>query len=150
MATALIALLKIFNANLLTASRLLFGLARRGLLDERLSRVHPVHRTPTLAIICVAAAVVVAILVGDAILVPISEVGSAIGALGWMSACAAYFVLSPTRGGRLMAALGVLVTLLMVVMKILPAVPGHFSATEWLALGGWCILGALLKNRHGH
>ena len=51
MATALLALLKIFNANLLTASRLLFGLARRNLVDSRLARIHPTNQTPSVAVI---------------------------------------------------------------------------------------------------
>ena len=30
----------------------------------------------------------------------------------------------------------------MVLMKIVPMVPGHFSVREWLALGVWIALGA--------
>jgi hypothetical protein len=29
-------------------------------------------------------------------------------------------------------------------MKVLPAVPGHFSRYEWFALGVWVALGTLL------
>ncbi len=147
MATALISLLKIFNANLLTASRLLFGLSRRHLVNANLARVHPRYQTPSLAIICVGVAIALALFMGDAILVPISEVGSAVGAVGWMAACAAYYKLSPTAAGRKVAAVGVVVTLLMVLMKVLPFVPGHFTYSEWLALLGWCVLGLVVKNR---
>jgi APA family basic amino acid/polyamine antiporter len=145
MGIALISLLKIFNANLLTASRLLFGLGRRGFVDARVAHVHARFQTPTVAIICVSVAIAVAVAMGDAILVPISEVGSGVGALGWMAACAAYYKLSPTVGGRRIAALGVCVTLLMVVMKILPVVPGHFTPPEWGALLAWCVLGILAR-----
>jgi basic amino acid/polyamine antiporter, APA family len=147
MVTALISLLKIFNANLLTASRLLFGLARRGLVDARLARVHPVNQTPSVAILCVGAAIGIALFMGSAILVPISEVGSAVGALGWMSACAAYYKLSPTAAGRRVAGLAIVVTALMVLMKVMPFVPGHFTAYEWLALLIWCVLGLAAKRR---
>jgi amino acid transporter len=149
MATALISLLKIFNANLLTASRLLFALGRRHLVDARLARVHPVNQTPSVAIVCVGAAIAVALFLGSAILVPISEVGSVVGALGWMAACAAYYKLSPTSGGRAVAAIGVLVTLSMVLMKLLPFVPGHFTVYEWVALFVWCGLGLLVRQRGG-
>jgi amino acid transporter len=147
MATALISLLKIFNANLLAASRLLFGLGRRNLVDTRLARLHAKNQTPTVAILCIGAAIALAIFLGNAMLVPISEVGSVVSALGWLAACAAYYRLSPTPAGRGVAVVGVLVTLLMALMKILPFVPGHFSQYEWLALAVWCALGALLKNR---
>jgi amino acid transporter len=150
MATALISLLKIFNANLLTASRLLFGLGRRRLVNPSLARVHPRYQTPTVAIIAVGIAVALALFMGDAILVPISEVGSAVGALGWMAACAAYWKLSPAASGRRVATVGVVVTLLMVLMKVLPFVPGHFTHSEWIALLAWSILGVLVKNRAPH
>jgi amino acid transporter len=147
MATALISLLKIFNANLLAASRLLFALGRLNLVDSRLARLHPRNQTPSVAIVSVGVAIAVAIFLGNATLVPISEVGSVVGALGWMAACAAYFKLSPSPGGRRVAAIGVLVTSLMALMKILPFIPGHFSRYEWLALAIWCALGAFIKNR---
>jgi basic amino acid/polyamine antiporter, APA family len=147
MVTALIALLKIFNANLLTASRLLFALGRRNLVDSRLAYVHAINQTPTVAIVSVGVAIGLAVFMGNAILVPISEVGSVVGAMGWMAACAAYYKLSPTVTGRSVAAIGVVVTFLMVVMKLIPFVPGHFTRYEWLALFAWCALGAILKKR---
>ncbi len=147
MVTALISLLKIFNANLLTASRLLFALGRRKLVHERLAYVHPVNGTPTVAVVSIGVAIAATIFLGNAILVPISEVGSVAGAFGWMAACAAYVKLSPTAAGRRIAGAGVLVTALMVVLKLLPFVPGHFSVYEWIALLLWCGLGAAIRNR---
>jgi len=32
-------------------------------------------------------------------------------------------------------------------MKVLPAFPGHFSLAEWIALGIWLALGAILHRR---
>jgi hypothetical protein len=32
-------------------------------------------------------------------------------------------------------------------MKVVPAVPGHFSGYEWLALGIWIALGAIASRR---
>lgn len=147
MITALISLLKIFNANLLTASRLLFALGRRHFVDSRLARLHPRNQTPSVAVLCVGAAIALTMFLGNAILVPISEVGSVFAALGWMATCAAYYRLSPSPAGRRIAALGIFVTALMALMKFLPFVPGHFTRYEWLALAIWCALGALVKNR---
>ena len=146
MVVALVALLKIFNANLLSASRLLYAMGRSGLIDGRLGHVDQRHQTPVTAIVVVGIAVAASIFLGRSILVPISEVGSVAGALGWLAACAAYYKLSPTAGGRRVAALGAVVCLLMVLMKVIPAVPGSFTPFEWGALGAWCGLGLLVRR----
>jgi len=78
---------------------------------------------------------------GDAILVPISEVGSVASAAGWLAACAAYYRMDPAPRERLVAAIGVAVGLGMILMKIVPAIPGHFSGYEWLALAVWGLIG---------
>jgi hypothetical protein len=78
---------------------------------------------------------------GDAILVPISEVGSVASAAGWLAACAAYYCMGPAPRERLVAAVGVAVGLGMILMKIVPAIPGHFSGYEWLALAVWGLIG---------
>jgi hypothetical protein len=39
------------------------------------------------------------------------------------------------------------VGLLMILMKIVPGIPGHFTAYEWLALGIWILLGVGLGWR---
>src|SRR6185369_13688668 len=49
----LLSLLKIFNGNFITTTRLLFAMGRRDLLEERLGRVDSRFRTPTVAVIFV-------------------------------------------------------------------------------------------------
>jgi hypothetical protein len=34
----------------------------------------------------------------------------------------------------------------MVIMKIAPGIPGHFSRYEWIALGIWILLGVASKR----
>jgi hypothetical protein len=92
-------------------------------------------------------------LLGDAILVPITEVGSVACAIGWAATCAAYLYMG--RTGRLpgtgkllaiewsVAGLGLLVAIAMMLMKVVPAIPGHFTMYEWIALGIWILLGAI-------
>jgi hypothetical protein len=81
---------------------------------------------------------------GSAILVPISEVGSVASATGWLATCAAYLWMRPAILDRMIALLGALVGLAMVLMKLVPRVPGHFSGWEWLALVLWITLGILV------
>jgi hypothetical protein len=86
-----------------------------------------------------------AIFLGEAGLVPILEVGAVACAVGWMSACASYFLMKPRLVDQAAAAFGVLVTLSMILVKVLPVVPGHFTGYEWLALAIWCAIGLLVR-----
>ena len=143
--TALVALLQAFNANMVAASRLLFAMGRRHLLLPKMGSVHVENRTPVLAILGVGAATIVAIFFGEAGLVPILEVGAVACAVGWMSACVSYYRMEPRALDQLAAAFGFLVTLLMVLVKVLPIVPGHFTGFEWIALAIWAALGILIR-----
>ncbi len=143
--TALLSLFKVFNGNFVASSRLLFALGRRGLVDRRLAFVHPANRTPTTAIVCIALATVAGLLLGDAILIPVTEVGSAASALGWLAACAAYARMRPSAGKRAIALLGMIAGFVMVLMKIVPAVPGHFTKAEYISLGIWAMIGLILN-----
>ena len=142
LASALLSLFKVFNGNFVASSRLLFAMGRRGLIDRRVSEIHPRNQTPSVAVLWVGLATAACMFLGDAILVPISEVGSVASAAGWFAACAAYYRMGPAPRERAVAAVGATVGMLMILMKIVPAVPGHFSGYEWLALAIWSALGA--------
>ncbi len=143
--TALVALLQAFNANMVAASRLLFAMGRRNLLLPKMSVIHAVNHTPALAVFAVGAATALAIFLGEAGLVPILEVGAIACAVGWMSACASYFLMKPSLLDRCAAGFGILVTSAMILVKVLPIIPGHFTRYEWLALAIWAILGLLAR-----
>jgi hypothetical protein len=49
--------------------------------------------------------------------------------------------------GWIVATLGLLVAIAMMLMKVVPAIPGHFTSYEWLALGIWIALGAVSHRR---
>jgi APA family basic amino acid/polyamine antiporter len=157
LAAALLSLFKCFNGNFVAASRMVFALGRRGMIDARAGRIHPQHETPSTAVLCIGLTTGACMLLGDAILVPITEVGSVACAIGWTATCAAY--LSMGRSGnqsglsrlsaieRLLASFGLFVAIAMILMKIVPAIPGHFTLYEWLALGIWIAVGALARRR---
>jgi APA family basic amino acid/polyamine antiporter len=149
LASALLSLLKVFNGNFVAASRLLFAMGRRGLVDGRLASVHPRNQTPAAAVVWVGIATGVCMFLGSAILVPISEVGSLASAIGWFAACLAYLWMRPPALDRWIAGTGALVGLAMVLMKILPFVPGHFTGWEWLSLGLWILAGVWLGRKSG-
>ena len=151
LAAALLSLFKCFNGNFVAASRLLFAMGRRGMVDSRVGAIHPIHRTPSAAVLCVGLATAACMLLGDAILVPVTEVGSVACAFGWSATCAACLALRRTRPGtitlsaveRAVAWFGLAVGIAMALMKVVPLVPGHFTIYEWLALGVWIVLGVV-------
>jgi len=145
---AILSLVKCFNANLVASSRLLFGMGRRGLVDSYLGSVHPRNQTPSVSVVWIGIATIFCMFLGDAILVPVTEVGSVAAAAGWLAACAAFYRIAQTAKEKLAAVFGVTIGLLMVLMKVVPSIPGSFSRYEWLALGIWILCG-MAMGRHG-
>jgi APA family basic amino acid/polyamine antiporter len=145
MSSALVALVQAFNANMVASTRLLYAMSRRNLLNPKVSYVHPVNRTPSTAIIAVGIATALAIFMGEALLVPILEVGAVTAAVGWMAACASYYKMKPAWPRRSAAVFGLIVTSGMILVKLVPVVPGHFTSHEWIALAIWGALGAAVR-----
>jgi amino acid transporter len=146
-AAALAALLKVCNGNFLAASRLLFALGREGYVYPQVGRINPVKLTPASAVFCVGALSVVGALLGEAILVPISEVGSLASAVGWLAACASYLGIEKSWRRRYMALLGLTVCVALILMKFLPSIPGHFTLYEYGALAAWIAIGLVVRRR---
>ena len=145
MASALVAVLRTFNGNMVASSRMLFAMGRRNMLDPRMGYVHPRNQTPSVAVIVIGIGTALAVFLGQAGLVPILEVGAVAAAIGWMAACASYFCMKPALAGRAAAVFGVLMTALMVLVKVVPLVPGHFTRYEWMAVAIWAGIGALVR-----
>jgi basic amino acid/polyamine antiporter, APA family len=129
------------------ASRLLFAFGRRRTIPPAFARIDPAHLTPSVAIAGVMVATLVGLLVGDALLVPVTEVGSMASAFGWLATCLSFYMVERGARLRLVAAMGILVSLLLVLMKWVPGVPGHFTLAEWIALSAWLALGLLFHWR---
>ncbi len=150
---AFLSLLKIFNGNFVAGTRMLYALGRRNVVHPSLGRVHAQFGTPSVAIGLMALISIGGAMMGDAILVPITEVGSLTVGFGWLSACAAYILRArpPADGGAItppepprslaMAWLGAAVSVAIILMKVIPVVPGSFTRAEWLAFAAWTTLG---------
>ena len=144
---SLFGLFQCFNGNFAASTRLLFAYARRHTVSPRFAKIHDRFLTPSAAIIAITIGTLIALLLGDSILVPITEVGSMASALGWLAACLSFWLVEPRRGMRLITGLGICVSLLLLLMKLIPAFPGHFTHAEWIALAIWLILGTVLHRR---
>jgi APA family basic amino acid/polyamine antiporter len=147
LAISLVGLLQVFNGNFVASTRLLFAFGRRGTIPAQFAAVHAKYLTPTAAIVGISTATIIGLLIGDALLVPVTEVGSMAAALGWLAACASFCVIEKSPRLRAIAAFGAVVSLLLVVMKLVPVFPGHFSVAEWLALAAWLGLGLLFHRQ---
>ncbi|MGB2624886.1 MAG: APC family permease [Candidatus Acidiferrum sp.] len=144
---ALFGLFQCFNGNFAASARLLFAYARRGTVPPMFATIHKKYSTPSAAIVAITAGTLLGLLLGDAILVPITEVGSMASALGWLATCLSFWLVEPRIRMRVITAIGICVSSLFVLMKLVPAFPGHFSPSEWLAFALWLLLGALLHRR---
>jgi amino acid transporter len=142
----LVALFQVFNGNFVASTRLLFAYGRRGTISRVFAKVHAANLTPAVAIVAVAAGTVAGLLLGDSLLVPVTEVGALASALGWFAACVSFFLVERGTRLRVVAAAGILVSGLLVLMKLVPAIPGHFTVAEWIALGIWLLVGLALRR----
>jgi amino acid transporter len=141
---AFLSLLKIFNGNFVAGTRMLYALGRRNVVHRSLGFVHPQFGTPAVAITLLAILTALCAMFGDAILVPITEVGSLTVGIGWLSACVAYILRQrgmPAAESTAVAWMGVGASGLIVLMKITPGVPGSFTGAEWLAFAAWTAAG---------
>ena len=144
---ALFGLFQCFNGNFVASSRLLFAYGRRRTIPPLFGEVHEKFLTPSLAVLGITAGTLAGLLLGDALLVPVTEVGSMASALGWLAACLSFWMVEKRISLRAVTGLGVVVSLMLFLMKVLPVIPGHFSPAEWMALGIWLALGAILHRR---
>jgi hypothetical protein len=58
----------------------------------------------------------------------------------WLSACTA-FILRRQEPNRLASWTGVAVAIAIILMKVVPGVPGSFGRAEWFAFVAWSLLG---------
>ncbi len=141
---AFLGLFQCFNGNFVASSRLLFSFGRDGRIPKQFGAVHPQLQTPHIAVATVAGITLLGVLLGDSLLVPVTEVGSMASAFGWMVTCVSFAMVDPGTKGRVVAGMGAAVALILLLMKLLPVFPGHFSTAEWIALGVWLTIGLAL------
>jgi APA family basic amino acid/polyamine antiporter len=144
---ALFGLFQCFNGNFAASTRLLFAFGRRGTIAPRFGVIHERFSTPSVAVVGITVGTLLGLFLGDALLVPVTEVGSMASAFGWLAACLSFWIVEPRPRLRAITGLAIAVSLLLLLMKLLPVFPGHFTPTEWAALGVWLALGFLLHRR---
>jgi APA family basic amino acid/polyamine antiporter len=142
---AFFGLLQCFNGNFAASTRLLFAYGRQRSIHQAFGTVHPVFQTPSVAVVGITAGTLAGLFLGDALLVPVTEVGSMASALGWFAACLSFWIVEKRMSMRIVTGMGIAVSLMLFLMKVLPAFPGHFSLAEWIAFAVWVTLGMILR-----
>src|SRR5262249_16697964 len=84
-------LFPLFNGHFLASPRLFFPFARPGTIPPGFAVIHERFCPPSVAVLGITAATLVGLLLGDAILVPVTEVGSMASAFGWLAACTSFW-----------------------------------------------------------
>jgi amino acid transporter len=142
---AFFGLLQCFNGNFAASTRLLFAYGRRRSIHQRFGTIHQVFQTPSVAVVGITVGTLAGLFLGDALLVPVTEVGSMASALGWFAACLSFWIVEKRMSMRIVTGMGIAVSLLLFLMKVLPPFPGHFSLAEWIAFSVWVSLGVILR-----
>src|SRR4029077_7050054 len=124
---------------------LLFANGRRRTIHQGFGTVHQVFQTPSVALVGITVGTLAGLFLGDALLVPVTEVGSMASALGWFAACLSFWIVEKRTSMRIVTGMGIAVSLMLFLMKVLPVFPGHFSLAEWISLGIWVTLGIILR-----
>jgi hypothetical protein len=64
-----------------------------------------------------------------------------------LATCVSLYAVERRPSLRIVSALGILVSLSLVLMKFIPEIPGHFTTAEWIALAAWLAIGLLMHVR---
>jgi len=133
----------------IASSRLIFSLGRGGMLPHWFAGVHPQHHTPGNALLFVGAVSLAGPFVGKFALVPIVNTGSFVFTIALAVTCSAAIALRhsapglerPYRARTPMLYLGVLISLFLFSLMILPQSPGQLGKLEFVIVAIWLVLG---------
>jgi amino acid transporter len=154
LAAAVLGLVTTWNSVFMFASRVLFTLGRARLMAPSMGIAHERHGSPANAVLFVGVVSGAAVLLGRGALLPIVNVAGMCLAGAALLICLGVIrfrriapdVARPYRvpGGSVTAAIAAAVCLWMVAWGLIePALAGGI-APEWLVLGAWAALGALM------
>lgn len=146
-----------WNGFLIGASRLIFAMARSGMLPDWFARLHPKYRTPSNAILFIGALSVVAPFFGRPALVWMVDAGGLAIIVAFLMVSLSFLVLRRrepdmprpfrTPGGVVVGGLAVLLSGALAFLFM----PGQSAALiwpyEWAIVGGWTILGVAFMWR---
>jgi amino acid transporter len=149
----MLGILTSWNAFFIGASRLLFAMARAGMLPERFARLHPSYHSPVAVILLLTGISLVAPFFGRQVLVWLVDAGGLATVIGYFLVTVSFLRLRKRYPdlprpylvpvGTFVGGLAVVATVLFILLYL----PGSPSALrwpqEWLIVFGWIVLGAV-------
>lgn len=149
-----------WNSLLLGASRLMYSMARSGMLPAWFGKLHPKFRTPVNALLFIGGLSVIAPFLGEAMLEWLVDSGSPSIVIAYLLVSVVFVVLRrrepqmnrPLRvggkgnGGLLIGAAAVLLCAGLLSLY-LPGMPAFLDVQPWILFGAWWLLGAFFLLR---
>lgn len=149
-----------WNSLLLGASRLMYSMARSGMLPAWFGKLHPRYRTPVNALLFIGGLSVLAPFLGEAMLVWLVDSGSPSIVVAYLLVSLVFLILRkrepqmrrPLRiGGRGNGGLiigGAAVVLCGGLLSLyLPGMPAFLDVQPWILFGAWWLLGVFFLLR---
>lgn len=134
------------NAFFLSASRVMYTMAKADALPAYFGKLDPVTAIPKNGIVFLCALAVIAPFFGREVLVWIVDMTSVGAALGFLYTCASATVFAKRHGDGayvIIGILGSLFSLFFLGLLLYPGAPGYLSFEARMALLVWVILGAI-------
>lgn len=146
-----------WNSFLIGGSRVLFSMSNSKMLPSKFSKLHPKYKTPYLAILFLGLLSVIAPLFGRVMLVWIVDAANFACCLAYCIVALSFLVLRKKRPdmhrpykvskGWLIGVLASFMAGFMALMYVLPGTNCSLVWQEWIIVGGWTGIGALMAWR---
>ncbi|MBL4836776.1 MAG: APC family permease [Kordiimonadaceae bacterium] len=146
---ALLGLISTLNGIFMASTRVLFAQGRGGLIPQWFAQLHPVHHTPTNAVLFVGAAALLGPFVGKAGLTLIVNSSSLIFCVTLLITALATLKLRssapdmarPYRINKSTIWAGIASSAFLIALMVVPGSPGQMSSAEFLTIGLWMAAG---------
>ena len=142
-----------WNSFLIGGSRAMYSMAESYMIPKVFAKLHPKYKTPVNALILIGAVTMIAPLAGRKMLVWISDAGNFGCCMAYCMVAISFVILRKkapdmTRPYKVpcykfVGVMAILMSALMVAMYCIPGSGATLVAQEWVAVGGWCLLGVV-------
>jgi alcohol dehydrogenase class IV/amino acid transporter len=142
-----------WNSFLIGGSRAMYSMAESYMIPRVFVKLHKKHKTPVNALYLIGLLSVIAPFFGRKMLVWIVDAGNFGCCLAYCMVSISFLILRKkapdmnrpykVKNYKLVGALAVIMSGMMVVMYIIPGSGCTLAAEEWIMAGGWCVLGLI-------
>lgn len=151
MIATLAGLFSTWNGFYIAGSRVLYGMAKAGVIPPLFAKEHPKYKTPYVANLFVAVTMLIGPFLGAGVLDILSILSSSGFVIGWGIACLAVIRLRKSEpelprpykipGGNLLPCIAAVSCAAMFANCVIPGMPGYMGKGGMIALATWTALG---------